>query len=69
VHGIAEPPGATEIAPGTGVYQGRDSQGGRGRRIGGLYKPLEFRFFVGRHFVEARTKMHKDFTTTFVTVY
>ena len=48
IHGIAELDGAEEIAPGTGIYQGGLSAAVKGV-LAGRYKPLEFRFFVGRH--------------------
>ncbi|GKY90370.1 hypothetical protein MPSEU_000011000 [Mayamaea pseudoterrestris] len=48
VHGIAGLAGAVEISPGTGIYRG-----GREAAIDGvlkgLYKPLDFRFFMGKH--------------------
>ena len=48
IHGIAELDGAVEIAPGTGIYQGGLPAAVQGV-LAGKYKPLEFRFFVGRH--------------------
>jgi Uncharacterized ACR, COG1678 len=48
IHGIAHLDGATEIAPGTGIYQGGLKAAVEGV-LSGVYKPLEFRFFVGRH--------------------
>ena len=48
IHGISNLEGATEIAPGTGIYQGGLKAAVEGV-LSGLYKPLEFRFFVGRH--------------------
>jgi Uncharacterized ACR, COG1678 len=48
VHGIADLEGATEIAAGTGLYQGGIKAAVAGV-LAGRYKPLEFRFFVGRH--------------------
>eukprot|EP00522_Entomoneis_paludosa_P014507 CAMPEP_0172440788 /NCGR_PEP_ID=MMETSP1065-20121228/1401_1 /TAXON_ID=265537 /ORGANISM="Amphiprora paludosa, Strain CCMP125" /LENGTH=512 /DNA_ID=CAMNT_0013189815 /DNA_START=902 /DNA_END=2440 /DNA_ORIENTATION=- len=48
IHGIADLPGSTEIAPGTGIYRGGLAAATEGV-LQGKYKPLEFRFFVGRH--------------------
>jgi hypothetical protein len=48
IHGISDLDGGTEIAPGTGIYQGGLKAAVQGV-LSGLYKPLEFRFFVGRH--------------------
>jgi Uncharacterized ACR, COG1678 len=48
IHGIPNLEGATEIAPGTGIYQGGLKAAVEGVQSG-TYKPLEFRFFVGRH--------------------
>jgi Uncharacterized ACR, COG1678 len=48
IHGISELDGAIEIAPGTGIYQGGLPAAVHGV-LSGKYKPLEFRFFVGRH--------------------
>lgn len=48
IHGIADLEGAEEISPGCGIYRG-----GLDAAISGVmtgkYKPLDFRFFVGRH--------------------
>ena len=57
IHGIAELDGAVEIAPGTGIYQGGLSAAVQGV-LSGKYKPLEFRFFVGRH--SYATEMNDD---------
>lgn len=46
VHGIAGLEGATEIAP--GIYRGGLPAAVRGV-LAGRYRPLDFRFFVGRH--------------------
>lgn len=47
LHGIADLEGATELAPGTGIYMG-----GLEAAVEGVlmkkYKPLDFRFFLGR---------------------
>jgi hypothetical protein len=48
IHGISELDGAVEIAPGTGIYQGGLAAAVQGV-LSGKFKPLEFRFFVGRH--------------------
>jgi Uncharacterized ACR, COG1678 len=48
IHGIPDLEDAVEIAPGTGIYQGGLHAAVQGV-ISGIYKPLEFRFFVGRH--------------------
>ena len=48
IHGISELDGSAEIAPGTGIYQGGLPAAVQGV-LSGKYKPLEFRFFVGRH--------------------
>lgn len=46
IHGVPGLLGATEIAP--GIYKGGLAAAVRGV-LSGQYKPLEFRFFVGRH--------------------
>lgn len=46
IHGIPDLEGATEFAP--GLYQGGLKAAVSGV-LAGRYKPLEFRFFVGRH--------------------
>lgn len=48
LHGIADLPGAVEIAPRTGIYKGGLPAAIEGV-LEGKYKPLDFRFFVGRH--------------------
>lgn len=48
VHGIAGLEGATEISPGIGMYRGGLEAAVTGI-LQGQYKPLDFRFFVGRH--------------------
>jgi len=48
VHGIADLPGAVEISPGSGIFCGGLDAAVDGV-IMGKYRPLDFRFFVGRH--------------------
>lgn len=48
IHGIADLPGASELSPGTGIYQGGLPAAVQGI-LHGKYKPLDFRFFVGCH--------------------
>lgn len=48
VHGIANLPGAEEISPGARIYRGGLDAAVDGV-LKGKYKPLDFRFFVGRH--------------------
>lgn len=48
LHGIKDLPGAVEISPGSGIYKGGLAAAVDGV-IEGKYKPLDFRFFVGRH--------------------
>jgi hypothetical protein len=48
IHGFSELEGSKEISPGTGIYQGGLDAAIEGV-LSGKYKPLEFRFFVGRH--------------------
>lgn len=47
LHGISNLPGAKEIAPGTSIYQGGWEAAVDGV-LNGTYKPLDFRFFLGR---------------------
>jgi hypothetical protein len=47
VHGIAGLDGAIELAPGTGIYMGGLEAAVEGV-LDGRYKPLDFRFFLGR---------------------
>ena len=47
IHGIPNLRGATELAPGTGIYRGGMEAGVEGI-LKGEYKPLDFRFFLGR---------------------
>jgi glucose-6-phosphate 1-epimerase/putative transcriptional regulator len=51
IHGIKSLKGAVEIAPGTGIYRGGLAAAVDGV-IKGIYQPLEFRFFVGKHLFE-----------------
>ena len=48
IHGIKTLKGAREIAPGTGIYRGGLAAAVDGV-LKGIYQPLEFRFFVGKH--------------------
>ena len=48
IHGIADLKGATELAPGTGIFMGGLEAAVEGV-LEGKYQPLEFRFFLGRH--------------------
>ena len=48
LHGIADLPGAREISPGSRIYMGGLDAAIDGV-LRGKYKPLDFRFFVGRH--------------------
>ena len=48
VHGIPNLPGAVEISPGSKIYRGGRDAAVDGV-LTGLYKPLDFRFFIGRH--------------------
>jgi len=48
LHGIKDLPGAVEISPNTGIYRG-GMQAAIDGVLEGKYKPLDFRFFVGRH--------------------
>ena len=54
IHGIKDLPGAREVSPGTGIYQGGLEAAIDGV-LHGKYKPLEFRFFVGCHVYEEST--------------
>lgn len=46
IHGIPDIPGAVEISPGTGIYEGGVEAACDGV-LSGKYKPLDFRFFIG----------------------
>jgi len=46
IHGIHDLPGSVEISPGTGIYRGGLDAAMTGV-LTGLYKPLDFRFFIG----------------------
>ena len=48
IHGFADLAGAVEISPGSGIYRGGLSAAIDGV-LQGKYKPLDFKFFVGRH--------------------
>ena len=48
IHGIKTLKGAKEIAPGTGIYRGGWAAAVDGV-LKGIYQPLDFRFFVGKH--------------------
>ena len=54
IHGFGNLPGAVEISPGSGIYQGGVPAAAEGV-LAGTYKPLDFRFFVGRHEYEEST--------------
>ena len=64
LHGISELEGSTELAPGTGIYQGGIKAAVDGI-LEGRYQPLEFRFVLGRQVCnpetnpEARTLLDK----------
>ena len=47
IHGIAHLPGAIEISKGTGIYKG-GWEGAVEGILDGKYRPLDFRFFIGR---------------------
>jgi hypothetical protein len=51
IHGIADLEGALEIAPGTGIYCGGLDAAIDGV-LQGRYRPLDFRFFIGKHLYE-----------------
>ena len=61
LHGIANLPGATELAPGTGLYQG-GWQAAVDGVLRGDYQPLDFRFVLGRQ--SYRTSIAADATTS-----
>jgi hypothetical protein len=46
IHGIHDLPGSVELSPGTGIYRGGLDAAMDGV-LSGLYKPLDFRFFIG----------------------
>jgi len=48
LHGIADLPGAVEIVPGSRIFCGGIDSAVQGV-LQGKYKPMDFRFFVGRH--------------------
>jgi hypothetical protein len=48
VHGVHSLAGATELAPGTGIYTGGERAAIEAVRSGAA-SPLDFRWFVGRH--------------------
>lgn len=54
IHGFADLPGSVEIAPNTGIYRGGLKAAVEGV-LQGKYKPLDFRFFVGRCVYEDST--------------
>jgi Uncharacterized ACR, COG1678 len=54
IHGIKDLPGAREISPGTGIYEGGLEAAITGV-LQGKYNPLEFRFFVGCHTYDEST--------------
>jgi hypothetical protein len=52
IHGMAGLPGASEIAKGSGIYQGGIPAAVQGV-LDGKYQPLDFRFFFGCHAYDA----------------
>ena len=54
IHGIKDLPGAREISPGTGIYEGGLEAAVDGV-LKGKYKALDFRFFVGCHTYDEST--------------
>jgi Uncharacterized ACR, COG1678 len=60
IHGIAGLEGAVEIAPGTGIYCGGLDAAIVGV-LEGKYKPLDFRFFIGKN-------LYEDFTLVYACV-
>lgn len=46
IHGVDDLPGAVEISPGTGIYEG-GLEAAMDGVMSGKYKPLDFRFFIG----------------------
>lgn len=54
IHGIKDLPGAREISPGSGIYEGGLEAAVEGV-IKGIYKALDFRFFVGCHTYDEST--------------
>ena len=54
IHGIKDLPGAREISPGTGIYEGGLEAAVDGV-LHGKYNPLDFRFFVGCHIYDEST--------------
>lgn len=55
IHGIANLPGAREIAQGTGIYVGGDLYAIMNGVLQGTFKPMDFRFFVGRRTYDEST--------------
>lgn len=51
VHGHGEILGAKEISPGSGIFRG-GLEGAIEGVLKGTYKPLDFRFFIGKHVYE-----------------
>lgn len=70
VHGIGGLEGSTEISP--GIYQGGIAAAVKGVLLG-IYQPLDFRFFVGRHVYtpepSATSGSEKSNTTLELVVY
>lgn len=68
VHGIAGLAGSMEISP--GIYQGGLAAAVKGV-LAGMYQPLDFRFFVGRHLYspEPLSTTDSDFTTLELVVH
>jgi hypothetical protein len=61
VHGIADLEGATELAPGTGIYEGGLPAAVEGVLDGSL-QPLDFRFFIGRRIFDPKADSGKATT-------
>eukprot|EP00591_Stephanopyxis_turris_P002313 CAMPEP_0195508638 /NCGR_PEP_ID=MMETSP0794_2-20130614/1794_1 /TAXON_ID=515487 /ORGANISM="Stephanopyxis turris, Strain CCMP 815" /LENGTH=514 /DNA_ID=CAMNT_0040635647 /DNA_START=51 /DNA_END=1595 /DNA_ORIENTATION=+ len=63
IHGIAELDGAVEISPGCGIYK-NGLEAAIDGVINGVYDPLEFRFFVGRHEYGSKNKEEESSSFT-----
>lgn len=61
VHGIEDLDGATELAPGTGIYLGGIPAAVEGV-LEGRYQPLDFRFFLGRQVYENPSDVKEKIT-------
>jgi glucose-6-phosphate 1-epimerase/putative transcriptional regulator len=49
IHGHADLPGAVELASGTNLFRGGSLDAAMDGVLWGKYRPMDFRFFVGRH--------------------